>query len=457
VEYKDIPVTVNRKVDILFMIDDSGSMKDKQTNLKANFPNFIDVLNTIQGGLPDIHLGVATSDAGTWAADDMQSSPPNGTGCSARGKQGNLQTDPSVTGPYISDTADMMGGRTTNYTGTLDAAFTAIADVGTLGCGFEQHLEAIHEALNNNAANGGFLRPDAYLAVIILSDEDDCSMAHTSLLTTDTSQLGPLQSFRCTRYGVVCGQGGATPDEMNQVGTKSGCTSNESGQYLTDTQRYVDFLKGLKPDDPTKVIVAAIGGPKTPVETVLAVPPQGTQAIPALAHSCTYNGADGPEVADPDVRISQFLDGFPNRNTFSTVCQSDLSGALTQIAELLKTALGSPCIQGKLAEPYDCSVSDVTNFGKPNQSETVLPECNNTADPASSSNIPCWAIEGDATLCPNGDKIKLKVERGNTTPPDNTHVISYCVTETTCMTADDCPAGDTCDTSGGTPGICTAP
>ncbi|HLL25914.1 MAG TPA: hypothetical protein VK427_27440, partial [Kofleriaceae bacterium] len=46
VEYKDIPVTVNRNIDILFVIDDSGSMADKQNNLAANFPNFINVLNT---------------------------------------------------------------------------------------------------------------------------------------------------------------------------------------------------------------------------------------------------------------------------------------------------------------------------------------------------------------------------------------------------------------------------
>ena len=38
VEYKDIPVTVNRDIDILFLIDDSPSMADKQRNLAANFP-----------------------------------------------------------------------------------------------------------------------------------------------------------------------------------------------------------------------------------------------------------------------------------------------------------------------------------------------------------------------------------------------------------------------------------
>src|SRR5690349_23940233 len=65
VEYKEIPVTLNRNVDILFVIDDSPSMLDKQTNVKNNFPKFIDVLATIQGGLPDVHIGVVTSDMGT--------------------------------------------------------------------------------------------------------------------------------------------------------------------------------------------------------------------------------------------------------------------------------------------------------------------------------------------------------------------------------------------------------
>ena len=38
VEYKDIPVTVNRDIDILFVIDDSPSMLDKQTNLEEQLP-----------------------------------------------------------------------------------------------------------------------------------------------------------------------------------------------------------------------------------------------------------------------------------------------------------------------------------------------------------------------------------------------------------------------------------
>ncbi|MFT3695476.1 MAG: hypothetical protein QM831_20240 [Kofleriaceae bacterium] len=437
VEYKDIPVHVNRDIDILFVIDDSPSMLDKQTNLKKNFPNFINVLNTIEGGLPNIHLGVVTSDLGTSAADNTQAPAIAGSvgGCSSNGKAGALQTYGTalVSGKFISDVAatGMTGTRTTNYTGSLSDAFSAIASAGAAGCGFEQHIEAAKRALNNNAANAGFLRDTAYLAIIIIADEDDCSMNHSTLLTTDTTQLGPLQSFRCTRFGITCDTGGTTPDAMNAVGPKGNCHSNEDGSYLTKIGDYTTFFKGLK-SDPNQVIMAAIVGPTTPFETELRAPSGSSTAIPALAHSCTYtDSSNSPEVADPAVRIKQLIDSFPNRSTFSTICQQDLSGGLVLIAQLLKTVLGSPCVDGTLQTPYDCSVSDIDNYGEANQSETVLPECNNLTPgmEKNSTNTPCWAIETDAANCTANSHLKLVVERGNTTPGDKTHVVSYCVTE----------------------------
>jgi hypothetical protein len=440
VEYKDIPVTVNRDIDILFVIDDSPSMLDKQTNLKNNFPNFINVLNTIEGGLPNVHLGVVSSDMGTKGALDAAAGPGIGSGpgsCSGTGKNGVLQTNGStlVTGNFISDTLNMDGSRTTNYSGSLAGAFSAIASLGAGGCGFEQHIEAAKRALDNNPANAGFMRANAYLALVFIQDEDDCSIAHSTLLGSDTTTLGPLQSFRCNRFGHVCAQGGTTPDQMNTVGPKGECTSNENGTYLTKIADYVTFFKGLKSDDPSKVIVAAISGPTTPYEVELRTPPGGGTAIPAVAHSCTYQGSIGPEVADPSTRLKQFLDQFPNRSTFSTICQQDLSGALIQIAQLLKTVLGSPCIDGNLADvdpntpgnQYDCSVSDVKNYGKANQTEEVLPQCNNATSPASSTNKPCWSIQVDPK-CSGPGMLTLKVERDVAPAPD-THVISYCVTE----------------------------
>ena len=438
VEFKDIPITVNRNIDILFVIDDSPSMADKQTNLANNFPNFINVLNTIEGGLPDVHIGVVSSDVGTKATQDAAPGPAIGTigqgGCSGTGDSGNLQiTGAPVQGTYISDIKLSDMTRQKNYTGDLATVFGQMARVGAGGCGFEQHLESMKRALNNNTANAGFLRPDAYLAVIFIADEDDCSMSKAALLGPESAALGPQQSFRCTRFGVTCDQGGATTDAMNQVGSKGQCHPNENSQYLEKVQTYVDFLKNLK-SDPSKVIVAGIMGTTEPVQTELRAPPNGGAAQPSLAHSCSYQGANGTEVADPPIRIKFLLDQFPNRSTFTTICQQNLADGLTLIAQLLKTVLGSPCIEGDLAdvdpntpgEQFDCSVSYVSNYGRPNQTETVLPECN--APGPQATNKPCWHIAVDAMKCSMAPNLALKTEDSMSPPPD-THTVAYCVTE----------------------------
>nr|HEX4316354.1 hypothetical protein [Kofleriaceae bacterium] len=446
---------MNRDIDILFLIDDSPSMADKQRNIGQNFPNFINVLNTIQGGLPNVHIGVTTSDGGSQGADDSGPGPNVGSpgtqgGCFGKGKGGVLQTYASAGGvmttggAFLSDVSAASGsGRTQNFTGDLATAFQQVATAaGVAGCGFEQHLEMAKQALNpmnstTSAANAGFLRDDAFLAVIILGDEDDCSMAHTGDFLTDNAsidgQLGPLESFRCTRFGVTCDQGGTTPDEMNQIGAKGQCHSNEDKTYLTDVQRYVDFFHSVK-TDPNSVIVADIGGPSTPVATETRT--INGQAQPALAHSCNYTDPmGGLEVADPTVRVSQFINAFPNRSTFQTICTDDLSDGLTLIAQLLKSVVGSPCIDGVLADvdpntpgpQYDCSVSDVTDPGKADQTESIIPECDNQTSPDSSSSFPCWAIQMNAE-CTTGTGLALYIARNGVNPPMEDHVIANCVT-----------------------------
>jgi len=452
VEAKDIPIKVNRDLDLLFLVDNSPSMNDKQLNLVANFATFITVLSGIPGGLPNVHIGVATSDLGAKGADDAAPGTTIGRsgsgGCSGTGDGGRLQLLGGVTTtdglPFLSDIQpdDPAVPRQRNYTGSLNDAFTAIAHVGAGGCGFEQHLEAVKQALSqantaDGAPNAQFLRKDAFLAVIIIADEDDCSMAHSTLIAdnaTATATLGPLQSFRCTRFGVLCDQGGADTDAMNVVGDKSLCHSNDNSAYLTKAAAYADFLKGLK-DDPNKVIVAGIIGTTSPFTVETRPPSTGQPAVPALKHSCKYTGGDGKdEVADPPIRIKTFLDQFPNRNTFATICQQDLSGGLQQIAELLKASIGDPCIEGKLASPpkYDCSVSAVVNPGATNAMETVLPRCDDT-----SSNAPCWHILTDAAQCPamDSDHLVLKVE-GQDKLATDTHIIANCVTLVTDASSD---------------------
>jgi len=394
-----VPASASKAVDVLFLIDDSPGILDAQTNLKNNFPAFINVLN--EHGLPDLHLGVATSDLGTSAAGDAMPGPAIGTGagmCAATGKAGDLQTNgtPLVTGKFISDVANPDGSRSTNYTGTLADAFSAIASVGANGCGFEQHLEAVKRALDgSNPANAGFLRPDASLAVIVLADEDDCSLEHASMIGNDTTTFGPLQSFRCTRFGITCDDGGLTSDAMDTPGHKDLCHSNEQSPYLTHVADHVAFLKSLKPD-PHMVTVGTIIGDPRPVDIELRSPPGSTTPIPALAQSCMYTDVSGgTEVADPAVRIAELADSF-DRNVVGSVCQQDVSGTLVAIARQINSMTGSPCLVRDIAMPADCVVTD-------------------DAGPVTD-----YTLAADPAMCPDGQHLRL--ERGGT--PTGTTVVS---------------------------------
>jgi hypothetical protein len=436
----DIPVTANRDVDVLFIFDDSSAL-DLQTNVKNNFPSFINVLNTIPGGLPNLHLGVVTTNLGTKGAEDAAPGPAIGSGpgsCAGDGLSGNLQTNGTalVSGNYISDVKNVDGTRSTNYSGSLSNAFAAIASVGASGCGFEQPIEAAKRAVNNNPANSGFVRPGAILAMVFVGDEDDCSFAHSALLGPESATLGPLQSFRCNRFGHVCTEGGQDEAAMNTPGVKSGCTSNESSPYLTRIGDYATFFKGLKAN-PRDVVLGAIVGPASPYAVELRTPPGGGTPISAVAHACSSVDSTGqPTVADPAVRMKALLDLFPDRSASSTVCSQDLSGALTQVAQVIRRVAGSPCFDAELADgdpttpgaQYDCTVSDVINPGKANQTETVLPSCNNPASPMSSTNKPCWSIVADTVNCPATPSLALLIER-NEAPAPETHVIATCVSE----------------------------
>jgi hypothetical protein len=460
VEYKEIPVTLNRNVDILFVVDDSPSMADKQKNIKDNFPKFIEVLETIQGGLPDVHIGVVSSDMGSKGSQDSSAGPAIGQvgqgGCSSDGKKGALQPGATnatdmLNGVFIRDvkrpgTTD--GSRDRNYNPALKLAdvFGRLATLGAGGCGFEQHLLAMRRALENNPANASFYRADAFLAVIFLADEDDCTFSRSTLLSPESAAMGPLQSFRCNRFGHLCSVGGKTENEMNTVGPKDQCSPNENSQYLEKVSSFVDFLKNIKgKENASKVIVAGIMGDTAPYQVELRPPPGGGPNQPAIAHSCSYQGASGLEVADPPIRIKFLLDQFPNRSTFTTICQRDLSDGLQLIAQLLKSVIGDPCIDGKLADvdpntpgpQYECSVSDVTNPRKETQEETILPQCNDAI-----SVKPCWRITSDPANCKKCDTTKpddpnclatephhvLKIERA-VSPAPETLIFANCVTE----------------------------
>ena len=417
VESKQIPVNVNRKVDLLFVIDNSGSMKEEQDSLTANFGNFINVLNSIPGGLPDVHIGIVSSDMGT-------ANGGSAGGCSGNGDNGIMKTGGVVfTGGvnFLSDIADTAnpGMRIKNYTGALIDVFRQMASLGTSGCGFEQHLASTVAALNSTA-NVGFLRPDAFLAIVYIADEDDCSMKPGGALLGTDASLGPLQSFRCSEYGVICDG----VDNMRNPGPRTGCKVRDNSAYETKVADLVAAVKAKKGARADKnIIVANITAPSEPFsvgrDTAMNPP------IPKMDPACTYNAPGGTtQRADAAVRLNAFTASFRN-NSQTTICKEDLSDALTQIALQLKAIIGTPCFDAKLTDPVDCTVSDITNFGEANQTEKLMSACN-----AGNANVPCWRIAEDTAKCPAPATGKIVIfERGGAIPPTGTVTSVACATQ----------------------------
>ena len=410
----ELAATPIRDLDLLFVIDDSIGMVEAQLNLATGFPGFFDRLQAVPAGRPNLHLGIISTDVGTRASVGGASAPPIGQiglgGCGGSGKAGVLQTNNTpVTDRFVIDVEGPSGGRMTNYTGSLAQVFRQMVVLGAGGCGFEQPLAALRLALENNPTNAGFLRPDGVLGVIFLTDEDDCSASSTSMFMNNAA-LGPLESFRCTRFGVTCEVGGRTPDEMNQVGEKGGCGPSASSDLLDDVVRHGDFLHALKSDD-RRVVVGAIGGPSTPIAVELRSPPGGGTPMPALEHVC----AQEPVGADPAVRLQAFVDSFQERSAVTPICSRDLSGSLTPIANVLRRAMGSPCVDVALADidpateglQVDCLVSDLT------PGPSAIAPCEE--DPSAR---PCWELQPDAASCGSSPAPHLKLVVQRAAAPD---------------------------------------
>ncbi len=403
----------NPNLDILFVIDDSPSMADKQAALAAAFPRMIDVLAQLDGGLPNLHIGVVTSDMGTSASDSATPGPAIGQvgsgGCSGRGDDGRLQTIAGMNATFLSDIASN-GTRERNYTGELRDLFGQLARVGAGGCGFEQHLSAMRSALTSTA-NAGFLRPNANLAVVFLADEDDCSAQSSALFGPESATLGPLQSFRCFRHGVSCDQ------DTNQIGVKTGCKPNAGSTFLDDVQPFVDALLATKADE-RMLMVAAIIGNAAPVGVELRTPPGGGTAQPSLAHSCAFDGVDGPTVADPGVRLAAFLAAFPGRATLTSVCSGDLTNPLGVIGQSAKQLIGDPCLDTTLladasAEPGiqpSCEVLDIRD-SRPDAPTSIAPCAVGSTD--------CYDLLADQVACPaSADHLRVKIRRSTVVADD---------------------------------------
>jgi hypothetical protein len=156
------------KMDIVFVVDDSGSMAEEQSNLATNFPMFAQVLSTYttSDGQPlDYRVAVTTT------GRDMDYVIDLGQGMTLPqhedGDNGAFRATCGSTKRYL-EPADA------NMSQTLSCR----ANVGTGGPSYEMPLLMSKWALSErimDSTNAGFLRDDALLAIVMITDENDSS------------------------------------------------------------------------------------------------------------------------------------------------------------------------------------------------------------------------------------------------------------------------------------------
>jgi hypothetical protein len=449
------PASLNPKLDLLFMVDNSLSMQPLQAKLLDQFPAFMDrlkIIPTADGkgtGLPDVHVAVVSSDTGPGVFD----LPPE-THCRFKGDNGHFQFEPRgacTTSPLHAQQTFLTASTNEtvkNYDGDIRDAFKCIAALGDGGCGFEGQLKSVRLALDPAAlpdTNAGFLREDAFLAVILITNEDDCSVPDDSQLfnskqTLMSDPLGPFSSFRCNEFGHLCNINGTLqPPPRGPADNLSGCVSNESDTgRLTKVADEVAFLRSIKHDPDNQILVAAITGiPRDGQYSIGMIQANGDPELhPNIKPACT-NAAG--ESADPSVRIAQWVQSFGKNGLMQSICANDFALSLKTIADALTVRLQPACVRGTLVDrdpntpdlQAECQVMDrdLSTAGK--VTEATIHACASDATP------PCWSLKVDAAKC--GEDHVLEVTRAPGPLSDNLRTVISCATCIPGVTRAGCP------------------
>ena len=381
------------KVDLLFVIDNSNSMAEEQQNLKAQLPRMVQVLTSGDKGdpnLPDderfftpvksLQLGVTSTDLGAGGYDVTSMTAAGTTTCSTPedgvllndvtiGTNGFQYEDPPQSGNVVMvagdpNCASVSVPRYQTFMppgdpGMVAFDFGCVATLGVNGCGFEQQLEAMLKAVSPSSrddffgfsgANGtvsrfgqgapggpntGFVRDDAVLAVVIVSDEEDCSV---------TEQGAGMFDVRTT----------VSPQFANEgVNLRCGL-HREDPNLVRPVARYIEGLKALKPDNPDRIIFAGIVGvdaiyenesfdvmlQNTQFNFTGDVSQQGALPNPACV---TPQGR-----AYPGERFIKVAQGFGPNGVIKSICRDNFGPALDVIIDKIAAQLSGACLPRRL-------------------------------------------------------------------------------------------------------------
>ena len=295
-------------IDIVFVVDNSGTMGEEQLNLARNFQFLVDELQSLTDPdgdpvNPNVNIMVTTTDFGHPLCTAFQKPdyvPRQGApvyqGCNSRLQRftGLDPMDPVVIEEACTENcpADISpGNHFINFSSfgsnvpndDVGAALSCIGPQGIDGCGYEAQLETMLQAINegacwNNPAQEkcdmdpewaevteGFLRKDATLVVVIISDEIDCSVAapggysfFTDIENTTYWNVNPeLMIPQAT--SAICFNSGVTCADANGDGIYEGCEPSDS-EVLHPIDRYVSYFDYLTGNQDKEVIMLGILG-----------------------------------------------------------------------------------------------------------------------------------------------------------------------------------------------------
>jgi hypothetical protein len=417
-----IGMASNRQLDLVFMIDNTSSMPPKVAKMNAQFPKMIAALkDPTDGTLPDLRVAIIDSDLGTGGQYPSGSCGPktltDGTP-SIFGDMGRFQmigaTACGVTNPNATF-LETKGNTGLNFVGDINTVFACLAgNLGAMGCGEEHQLQAVEFALVAGGlgavsdAQHLMLRPSAYLGLVFLTDEDDCSAALNDGMFGAPPQgpaglQGESANLRCYSRSHQCNGSNLTDSPPGYPTTAAftapltscmartdPCPNLTDGTGSTDTsqptncsplkdyRRLAAEIKGLKDDPDNQILVAGIfGWPLSDADMATAqykidlIPNANTADA---AHPTIYDS--WPVCYDPNhmqtaattdkttgfdstaagmgatagLRMSAFIDEFSPTSLKFSICQPDFASSMKAIGDTIARKLCNLCVNYKLLD-----------------------------------------------------------------------------------------------------------
>lgn len=340
-------VGCTNQIDLLFVIDNSGTMGEEQINLARNFPLLIQRLENLTDsmGMPvnaDVNIMVTTSDFGNplctpFEIDgyDPARGAPISTACTTRLQdftdlvgtnmvpeacQNTCPVAVQPDGPYINfnstsdNIPDTVMPADIDGDGMLDSpaaqALACIGPQGINGCGYESQLENMLQALNPAAAwNQGaqpFLREGAVLAIVIVTDEADCSVNDYSIMEDPAFQNVNPDTGMAASSSAICWNAGVECTGPDAAGVFSECHPRDV-QDLQLTSRYTNYLiQELRDNQGKEVVMLGVLG--VPQVTAHAPDPPFLPTAGGMFDLVYRNWEDGQYPAG-DILPAEFAQG----------------------------------------------------------------------------------------------------------------------------------------------------